>query len=95
MHVPLIAAITGFALASAFSISVRSVGSASAFGVLNSRMSAPPENALPAPVMTIAFTAASALARSMPSTTSVRSAWPRPLTGGLSRVMTATSPCCR
>ena len=34
-------------------ISVRSVGSALAFGVLNSRMSAPPENALPAPMMTI------------------------------------------
>ena len=34
-----------------------SVGSAVAFGVLNSRMSAPPEKALPAPVRTIALTA--------------------------------------
>ena len=38
-------------------------GSAIAFGVPNSRMSAPPENALPAPVSTIALTAASSLAR--------------------------------
>ena len=38
-------------------ITVRSVGSASDFGVLNSRMSAPAENDLPAPVRTIASTA--------------------------------------
>jgi hypothetical protein len=73
-------------------ITVCSDGSASAFGELNSRMSAPPEKALPAPVMTIALTAASACARRRPSTIPVRSAWPRPLTGGLSMVITATSP---
>ena len=43
-------------------------GSAIAFGVPNSRMSAPPENALPAPVTTIAFTAGSASAWSSPLT---------------------------
>jgi hypothetical protein len=38
------------------------LGSAIALGEPNSLMSAPPENALPAPVMTMALTAASALA---------------------------------
>ena len=43
-------------------MTVSRLGSASALGVPNSLMSAPPEKALPAPVMTIALTAASALA---------------------------------
>ena len=43
-------------------------GSAIAFGEPNSRMSAPPEKALPAPVTTIAFTAGSESALSSPLT---------------------------
>ena len=69
---------------------VRSVGSAIDFGVSNSRMSAPAENILPAPVRTMASTASSAFARSTAATIAVRSAWPRPFTGGLSSVTTAT-----
>jgi hypothetical protein len=72
MQTPLIAATTGLALPSATRITVCSVGSAVDFGVLNSRMSAPPENALPPPTMTMASQSASALARSMPATTSLR-----------------------
>ncbi len=68
------------------------LGSASAFGESNSLMSAPPEKAFPAPVMTIAFTAGSAAARSSPATRPLRSSYPRPFTGGLSRVMIATAP---
>ena len=64
-----------------------------ALAELNSLMSAPPEKALPAPVSTIALIAGSATARRTPSTMPVLSAWPSPLTGGLSIVMTATSPC--
>src|SRR3990172_2732050 len=67
-------------------------GSAAAAGVLNSRMSAPPEKALPAPIRTTAFTFRSATARSMPSTIPWRRACPRPLTGGVLNVTTATSP---
>ena len=37
--------------------------------------------------------AASPWAASSPCEICCRSAWPRPLTGGLSRVMTATAPC--
>ena len=87
-----IAATTGLVEPSATLIRVCSVGSVSAFGELNSLMSAPPENALPAPVMTIALTASSASALRMPSTAAVRVARPSPLTGGLFRVMTATLP---
>ena len=92
MQTPLIAAIVGLPLSSSARITVRSVGSADTFGVLNSRMSAPPENALPPPVITIASHAASALARSSPATTPLRVSKPSPLTGGLSSVMTATRP---
>jgi hypothetical protein len=56
-------ATTGFALASTMRMTVFSVGSAADFGVPNSRTSAPAENSLPAPAMTIARTPASALAR--------------------------------
>ena len=63
-----IAATIGFGLASKAAMSESRFGSAIAFGEPNSRMSAPPENALPAPVTTIALTAASASARSRPST---------------------------
>ena len=88
-----IAATTGMAFCSRVRITVSRFGSASALGVLNSRMSAPPENALPAPVSTMALIAGSYCARRTPSTMPVRRAWPRPLTGGLSMVMTAMSPC--
>jgi hypothetical protein len=53
-------------------------------------MSAPAENIRPAPVITMARTAGSASARSMPAATPARVSWPSPLTGGLSSVMTAT-----
>ena len=54
MQMPSIAAMTGLAQSSIARISVCSVGSALALGVLNSRMSAPPEKRPPAPVMTMA-----------------------------------------
>ncbi|MNL78101.1 hypothetical protein D3C87_2044170 [compost metagenome] len=62
------AATTGLDEPSSTRITECSVGSCMALGVLNSRMSAPPEKALPAPVMTMALTAASSSARVMPST---------------------------
>ncbi len=67
MHTLCTAATTGFGLASSCRIRLSRFGSASALGEPNSRMSAPPEKACPAPVMTMALTAGSALARSMPS----------------------------
>ena len=70
----------------------RRFGVAIAAGVLNSRISAPPENALPAPARTIALTLASASAFSSPSAIPLRTPWASVLTGGFSRVMTATSP---
>ena len=65
MHVAAIAATTGLPLASTVRITASSVGSAVDLGVLNSRMSAPPENALPAPMSTMTSIAGSAFARSM------------------------------
>ena len=85
-----IAATTGLARPSAVRIRVCRVGSVRAFGELNSRMSAPPEKALPAPVITTALTEGSSSARCSASTAAVRVARPRPLTGGLFSVMTAT-----
>ena len=55
-------------------------------------MSAPPEKALPAPVITIALTALSALALATPSVIPMRVDNPSPLTGGLAIEITATSP---
>ncbi len=89
MHAPVIAATTGLALASTMRITVLSVGSALAFGVLNSRMSAPPEKSSFLPMMMIASTAGSSCARSMPATSAERTACARPFTGGLSRAITA------
>ncbi len=83
MHVPLIAAITGFAPDSTTRITVCRPGSAVIFGVLNSLMSAPPENTPLAPVIMIAFTAGSALAASSAATSDVRTARPSPFTGGI------------
>ena len=67
MHTPLMAAITGFGDRSTCSISCSRLGSASAAGVLNSRMSAPPEKTLAVPVTTTTLTAVSSSARSSPS----------------------------
>ena len=92
MHTVWMAAITGLGLCSTTRMQVWRFGSASTFGELNSLMSAPPEKAFPAPVMTTAFTAGSAAARSRPATRPLRSSHPSPFTGGLSRVMTATAP---
>ncbi len=92
MHTVWMAAITGLGLCSTARMQVWRLGSASAFGESNSLMSAPPEKAFPAPVITMAFTAGSAAARSSPATSPVRRSWPSPFTGGLSRVMTATAP---
>ena len=87
------AATTGLADASSSRITVCSVGSVNVFGELNSRMSAPPENARPAPVITIALIAGSALALRSPSDRPRLRSMPSPFTGGLSIVITATSPC--
>ena len=72
MHAPPMAATTGFPLASTVRITVFNAGSAVDAGVLNSRMSAPPENALPAPISTMLETAESAFARSIPDTMALR-----------------------
>ena len=85
-------ATTGLAEFSTARITLSKLGSAMALSVPNSLMSAPPEKALPAPVMTMDCTAASALAFCSASVTARRVAMPRPLTGGLSSVITATLP---
>src|SRR5438105_2261843 len=59
-------------------------------GFPNSRISAPPEKALLEPISTTALTAASASAVFRCWRIAARSALPRPLTGGLFIVMTAT-----
>ena len=65
------------------SFSSGNVGGSEDLGVLNSRISAPPEKALAEPMMTSAFTAGSAAALFIPSMMPGRSTLPRPLTGGL------------
>src|SRR4051812_12121855 len=92
MHTEWMAATMGLGEASSARITLSRLGSCSALGVPNSLMSAPPENALPAPVMTMALTASSALAFDSPSVMPMRVEKPRPLTGGLVMVITATSP---
>ncbi len=89
MHTPPMAAITGLALSSISLITVRRLGWATALGVPNSRISAPPEKPAPEPIKTMAATLGSALARSTPATNAWRSSSPRLLTGGLSSVRTA------
>ena len=86
------AATTGLPEFSRAEITLSRLGSWVALGLPNSRMSAPPEKALPAPVRTIDLTAASALAWASASVMPIRVAYPRPLTGGLLSVITATSP---
>ena len=72
IHTVWMAATTGFEAPSTRAIRLSRLGSASARGEPNSRMSAPPENALPAPVMTMALTAASSSAFSTASATALR-----------------------
>ncbi len=72
MHTPWIAATTGLSQFSSRRIRLSRLGSASALGSPNSRMSAPPEKTLPAPLTTIARTAGSACARSMPAAKALR-----------------------
>src|SRR5712691_3474665 len=86
------AATTGLGDASTAWMTACKEGSAVICGVPNSRMSAPAEKLFPAPARTTALTPGSAAARSRPSTIPRRSAWPRPLTGGLFKVITATAP---
>src|SRR6185436_20682487 len=76
-------------MSSCASLICASEGGSCDFGVLNSRMSAPPENTLGEPQMTAALTAGSASAFLMLSRMPGRSLLPRPLTGGLFIVMTA------
>jgi hypothetical protein len=64
MQTPLIAATTGLGADSTASISCSRLGWASIAGVLNSRMSAPPENTLPVPVIARLRTSGSSRARS-------------------------------
>jgi hypothetical protein len=92
MQTEWMAATTGLAEFSTARITLCRLGSDIALGVPNSLMSAPPEKALPAPVITMALTAASALAFWRLSVRLRRVAWPRPLTGGLLSVMSATGP---
>src|SRR3990172_10090431 len=89
MAKPPIAATIGFFMLSCASMMSCKEGGANAFGELNSRISAPPENTLGEPQITAAFTAGSASALRMPSMMPGRSTLPRPLTGGLFMVMTA------
>ena len=83
---------TGFFAPSMALITVRSVGSANALAEVNSRMSAPPEKPLPAPISTSARIPVSDSTLSSASTIPCRTSWPRPFTGGLSSVSTATVP---
>src|SRR5437899_12062721 len=92
MHTEWIAATMGLVDASSARITLSRLGSCRAFGVPNSLISAPPEKALPAPVMTIDLTAGSSIALARPSVMPIRVEKPRPLTGGLVMVITATSP---
>src|SRR5690349_2878185 len=92
MATPWIAATTGLPSASIAAISSRKLGEATDFGVLNSRISAPAQNARPAPASTTAFTDASAAARARCRMSASRSACASVFIGGLSRRMTATAP---
>ncbi len=83
------AATIGFFSRSCMSLISGRVGDMVDLGVLNSRMSAPPEKALAEPMMTMACTAGSASALCMLSAMPGRSTLPRPLTGGLFMTMTA------
>ena len=64
-------------------------------GVPNSRMSAPPEKTPPAPVITIARTEESLSRPLERGGDAGRTAWERPLTGGLEKEMTATARSTR
>src|SRR5690606_38414702 len=86
---PLMATATGLALASTAAIRSCRLGACVARGVLNSLMSAPAENTRPPPVMTMPATVSSALAAASASARPRRMSRPSPLTGGLSKVMTA------
>jgi hypothetical protein len=63
-----------------------------ALGVPNSLMSAPPEKALPAPVMTMALTAASALALRQTVHDALAGGETQPVDGRVGQVITATLP---
>src|SRR4029079_19070974 len=54
---------------------------------------APPLKALPAPAITTARIRASSRAWSRPAAITLRTAWPRPLTGAWSSVITQTPSC--
>ena len=80
----------GFGHFSWMAFTSRSPGS---FGGLpNSVMSAPAMKVRPSQTSATARTAGSAAARSTPSLMPARTAWASAFTGGLSTVMTATSP---
>ncbi|MCY1205806.1 hypothetical protein D9M72_173640 [compost metagenome] len=66
------AATTGFVEASNARMVESRLGSWKVLGLPNSLMSAPPENALPAPVSTIAFTVLSPKALARPSVNPTR-----------------------
>jgi hypothetical protein len=82
MHTPLMAATTGLGEFSNAAISTGKRGSRAASAVPNSFTSAPPEKARSLPVTTTAVTAGSASAWSSDCRMPLRSAAPRPLTGG-------------
>jgi hypothetical protein len=85
------AATTGLAEFSSARMTDSRLGSAIALGEPNSLMSAPPEKALPAPVMTMALTDGSALACSRPLV-SRRGLRAQPVDGRVVHRDHATSP---
>src|SRR5882762_7905483 len=85
---PPIAATSGLVIASCWSLTSERSGFSR--GLLNSRMSAPPENAFAEPISTAPLTAGSPSPFFRYSMIAARSALPRLFTGGLLSVMTAT-----
>ena len=89
MATPCSAAITGLGEASTAAISSRELGEMAALGVLNSRISAPEQNARPPPISTMAFTVASAIARCSAPSTPLRKVCASVFIGGLLKRITA------
>src|SRR6218665_2340558 len=84
------AAITGFPASRMRVWTSRHSARSAAAGVLNCRMPAPPQNILPAPMMTMARTSGEEMPNSRPRNRPARTVLPRPFTGALSMVRTTT-----
>jgi hypothetical protein len=92
MHTEWIAATTGFEADSTRLIRLSRLGSRAPWRAELLDVRAARERLAGAGDGRSALTAPSSSARSTPSATALRVSNPRPLTGGLSRVMTATAP---